>query len=93
VTVTLLLIGDAQHNAALAREFAERLARQLHREMVRRAQHEGRLRGGVSADIVYDQLFAPTWFNLLVLRRPLSARQARTGARAVLQAWAAAPAS
>src|SRR5262245_20137063 len=59
------LLGDAQHDPALARELHQRLvapARAQHRDLIRAAQRRGELPPGTDPDLIADALFAPLWF-------------------------------
>jgi hypothetical protein len=84
------LIGDAQHDPALASELERRLvapARVQHRELLHAAQRAGELRADVDVDLMADALFAPIWFRLLVTKAVLSVRYADEMVTTVMSGW------
>ena len=81
------LIGEAQHDRALADELRERLvepARAQHRELLSAAQASGQLRKNLDIDLIADAVFAPIWFRLLVTHFPLSREYAEDAADVAL---------
>jgi AcrR family transcriptional regulator len=73
------LIGEAQTDADLARQFDDRFVQPMRsalRDRLVQAQRQGQLGPGLDLDVLADSLFAPIWFRLLVTRDPLTAAYA-----------------
>lgn len=85
------LLGDAQHDPALATAFHERFLRPLfdltHR-LLAAAVAEGDLRADVDPDTVIDVLTGPLYFRLLVTGEPFSVEATDRTIDAVLQGLA-----
>jgi len=70
------LVGDAQHDPALAKAIAAEFIdprRVAARQIVTRAVQRGELRADIDADVAIDALYGPLYYRLLVRPSPLNA--------------------
>jgi AcrR family transcriptional regulator len=70
------LVGTAQTDADLGREWSERYAlprRELARERLRIGRRQGQLREDADLDVIVDQLWGACYHRLLVLKVPFDA--------------------
>jgi AcrR family transcriptional regulator len=75
--VMLALIGQAQHDADVARAFQQRFAderRALDRTILERGVGRGELRGDTDLDLVIDMIYGPVYHRVLLTGLPVDDR-------------------
>jgi AcrR family transcriptional regulator len=75
--VLLALIGQAQHDADVARAFQQRFAderRALDRTILERGVGRGELRGDTDLDLVIDMIYGPVYHRVLLTGLPVDDR-------------------
>jgi AcrR family transcriptional regulator len=75
--VMLALIGQAQHDAAVARTFQQRFVderRALDRTILERGVARGDLRGDTDLDLVIDMIYGPVYHRVLLTGLPVDDR-------------------